>query len=342
MQSADELRKWLSNSTRYIEENAANLKAEELSDLFLELMLLSEREQKEKLTALLCGLKSNTALTLIGKLLTPSQFLALLEEPSTCTPSILNPLLAGLPEPLFIDCLSLASKEVLTQLGRQTFGEPIEHHLAAALSTIDNSLEQLYESLRVSEQDIQLLETSGLTGADLKRIKESVDAMGTKAHLMLRLLGNLLLLAWNSGRADMIDSLSLAKESTSKLIIQVIGQEGDSETPSSGLHYLLKLKLDAVYETKDPLKGKIPLSNDHPALEALSCLSLWYVQDYLENGLLNKKDIQSLDIEKDSTELHKIAKAKLESVGIKTVGDLKREKIYSLSLLKEFLQRLEE
>ncbi|CRX38329.1 hypothetical protein [Estrella lausannensis] len=342
MQSAEELRKWLGNSSRFIEENATNLKAEQLPDLFLELLLLPPQEQKEKLTALLSGIKSNSALTLIGKLLTPSQFLTLLEEPSTCTPSILNPLLAGFPEPLFLDCISLASKETLTALGRQTFGEPIEHHLAAAVQTVDNSLQQLYDSLKISEHDIQLLETGTLTGADLKRIKESFDSLGMKAHLILHLLGNLLLLAWNSGRAEMIDSLSTAKESSSKLIVQVIGKEGNGETPASGMYYLLKLKLDSVYETKDPQKGKVHLSNDHPALEALSCLSLWYVQDYLEKGLLDHEDIQSLDIEKDSTELHLLAKAKLERVGIKTVGDLKREKIYSIPLLNEFLHRVKE
>lgn len=338
MHSADEFRKWLSNSPRFIEENASNLKAEELSDVFLELTLLPPKEQKEKLAALLSGLKSNTALTLIGKLLTPSQLLSLLAEPSTCTPSILNPLLVGFPEALFIDCLSSAPREMLILLGKGAFGEPIEHHLTAALNVIDSSLQKLYESLRKSEQDIQLLETGNLTGADLKRIKESFDALGHKAEEMLRLLGNLLFLAWNSGRADLVDSLSLAKETTAKLITQVIGKDGDRETPSSGLYYLLKLKLDAVYEIKDPVKGKIPLSNDHPALEALSCLSLWYVQDYLSNGLLQDEDVKSFAIEKDSTELHQMAKAKLESAGLKTVGDLKRERIYSVALLKEHLQ----
>lgn len=333
----DELRDWLKKSAQVIEEEAATLPLEGLTDLLIELELLPPKEQQEKQAALFRGIKSAESLTLLGRALTTGQFLHLIENPSTCSPGILNPVLVGLPEALFSDFVAAASRESLTLLGKNAFGEPIEHHLSAVLNLIDKSLEELYESLRKSELDIAALEVNHLTASDLAMIKSSFEASGIKAQQMVLLLSNLLFLAWNSGRTDLIDSLSQAKEAATKLIVQVIGRDGNGESPASGLYYLLKLKLDSVFETKDPVKGRTPLSNEHPALEALSCLSLWYIQDYLKTGLIPEEALDSLDVEQDSAELCRIARARLEGLGIKTVGDLKRQHIYSLSMLRERL-----
>lgn len=322
MKSKDEIEALLNGSTENIRETVSTLEKEPLSALITAISTLNESAQKSKFFAVLSGLTTHESLEEVGRQMNIPLFSSLMEMDSKELASPLKPLLVGLPSKIFTAFLETAPLGSFENLKLDSASEPLQHHLIAAKAHAISTLEDLFEKEGELEAEIVQIEPQDLSSSDLLNIKKRLVAVYEKTKISNNLLDNMLLLAWNSGRSELIESLSLIKENTSKFL---------NHDEAQGLSYLLKSTLESVFEKEDSFGNRIALSDDFPALDALACFSLWYIQDYFNVGLLNKDDYENASDE----ELKQMAQKKLEDKGIKTVSDLKEKGIYSQKILRD-------
>ena len=125
----------------------------------------------------------------------------------------------------------------------------------------------------------------------------------------------------------------------------MIGFPGNDYILPKGLYAKFEEKLNTIYSGFNHGEG---LLDEDPAIEALANLSIWYLQDYWELGLLPEiSNIQQLDLDPKhynesersdfKADLFLKVRKNLESKGLKTVFDLKSNQIFSKGMLKNYL-----
>ncbi|MGZ3733154.1 MAG: hypothetical protein ACXU9U_05400, partial [Parachlamydiaceae bacterium] len=151
---------------------------------------------------------------------------------------------------------------------------------------------------------------------------------------------NALLLAWNANNTLLIESLSAYRERFEKFLFMAIGHPNHGENASSGLFKALDDALHVVFNLNRIEK----LDDSEPAIEALTCLSLHYAEDYWHVGLLPKvvdAEQLSLPILNRDPCLHERYRHEVEGnlhrLGLKTVKDFKRHHLVSKSLLRDYV-----
>nr|NGX58750.1 hypothetical protein [Chlamydiota bacterium] len=113
----------------------------------------------------------------------------------------------------------------------------------------------------------------------------------------------------------------------------------------TGIYLLFEQIISSPFASEDPNKT---LQDDEPGVEALAKLSLWYMKDYWEMGLLpsiKNEDQLKLDPEKHSDKecqeyrekLMEEVNDNLEKFDLKTVGDFKKVFIGSKELLRGYI-----
>jgi len=284
-------------------------------------------------------------LELVGVALTPEQFICVLDflnDKHTAYNEKLIPILAGLSHEVFFQALPNLQPAAITVLQHESITIPIQLHLTALTLEKFKMLDQLAALVLTLEALIEAINLENIGFTDIQEIEEKIDFLSLAVDTELNSLNKALSLAWNSDRIDLIEKLSLLKETIQKYSTFSIGnkkQQGEgSAIHAAGLYARLDNKLNCIYEG---------IHENIPAIEALAKLSIWYIQDYYEVGLLPEIESEKflgLDSathsEKERVEYREdlIGKVKnrLKAYGLLTIEDLKNAKIYSKKALKEY------
>lgn len=284
----------------------------------------------------------------LGKTLTSPQMLYVLDYKASLT-NKLSPILAGLSPEVFSQVLLLLTPEQLLVLQHESMTIPVQHHLTVLSLDKFKMLDYVAAMVLTLETLIEHLEVEKLGIADLSEIIDKIDQLSQGIDFELNILNKALSLAWNSDRADLIEKLSLLKETIQKYKTFSIGKKDSQE----GLYAKLNRKLNNVYNETNWTTDRGVIPENTPAIEALAKLSIWYIQDYFAIGLL--PEIQSgadLDLspakhsEKERFEykenlINKV-KNKLKELGLLTLEDLKKNRIYSKKGFQEYISNKSE
>lgn len=326
-------------SFKQIESGIAALRAESTSS-----RLLSAIE----------GVEEIRKLELIGSFLSAEQFSAILRSISEHKTSIdkLSPLLVGLPPSVFFESLQKAQDIHLESLKKEGILEPLEHHINLLFNTFETTLQKYQEKTEEIHRSIEEINSNFLTYSDLRSLENQIENLKGDYQATLDMIDKALAIIWNTHRLDLIEKLSQLKERASLQLIHNIGPDRPLIRDSDGLTGLLKKFLNQVYENHSDRAGanRTPdAEDDEKSLEGLTRLSIWYLNDYWEAGLLPEikkpENLEPASLHSEEEKLHHRqqlfdrVQSNLEHLGIETVGKLKKAQIFSKLMLKEFIEK---
>lgn len=294
--------------------------------------IYSQAQEKKELEAL-------------GKTLGLAQFLDLLDISSTMGEDLrqrLNPLLVGLPPAIFYEGLKVFSPDQLQVLCRVADDEPLQYHLTLVIHEMaDEGVRNAFQVTTLA-REITVYDVTKVTQGDLEGFRKRMrDAKAFFQHA-LKTLDHALTLAWNTNREGIIDKLTILKENWLRYVTAELGHAGDETHLATGIYLLFDDHFGAVY----PLSA---LSDDDAAFDALAALSVWYIEDYWNIGLLpgignadqlhlNPREHDEISQRLYRERLTTTARENLGAVGLNTVGDLKQQRLYSQRMLVRFIQ----
>lgn len=280
----------------------------------------------------------------LGKAVTAQQALAIIRSclrANVIEQSKLTPLLAGLQELTFRQMLSEAKNAEMQVMKRESLTEQVQHLLTLFISEMGNIIRDYTVAITALEKDIDVLSIDELSKEEVLTLFERIDAVSHLFSQALEQTNQALALSWNTMRLDLIEKLNAIKDVFYKFSALVIGHPRAAERSPRGLYAKLEEKLFLVYG--NPTNPMEIVRDDEPAFNSLSKLSIWYVQDYWDIGLLpgikNPQLLPEKDLSKNRENLIQEAKNNLEKTGLKTVKDLKEALIFSKATLKEFIDK---
>lgn len=330
MKSKEEIESLSQSSGDALKTSIESLDLSDLGQFLATISTFEEKERNTKFHTALSALSSHESFEVVGRFMTVPLFSSLMK--TTGQKAFIKPVLVGMPSAIFTSYLENAGLKSLEALKQESASEPLYTHLLAAQAYAIKDLEELFNQFESLKFEIMNAKIEEMTAEELAYILQSLDTLHERNAKACRLLDNMLLLAWNSGKSELIETLSTLKENASRLLNVDIGTKNGGKTPT-GLFYILKSKLDSVFQKKDNFGNSVPLPDDYPALEALSCFSLWYPQDYKKVGLIIGDKEEKLA----EADLYNLAKERLEKAGLLSLLDIKEKGIYSAKMLKEYL-----
>lgn len=289
----------------------------------------------------------NSSLEILGKALTPQEFIDILAhlESNNLPTSKLASLLVGLPSGVFAEALFSAPQKILAPLKGEGLMEPLEHHLTLFTHECMNRVQKCQEQTDALYEEINRL--------DIQRISSEIfDTFQTKFQIIigayysiLEAINKGLSIIWNAGRIDLIEKLMTLKETIHFELKMPL--KGESRQTAGMLPLYLEERLGKVYASAND-SFSVQLQDDDLASDGLAKLSVWYLKDYWELGLLPSiKNIEVIDKTHSEAnekanlhqqqELYNLVQSNLKRIGIHTVGDLKKARIYSKEALKKYI-----
>lgn len=288
----------------------------------------------------------------LGRMLTLPQFLDLLEVSNQLSEELrlrLNPLLVGLSPQIFYHSLHVLSTEQIQLLCRVADDEPLQYHLVLVIHELADQAEQCASSLEILAREIKLYDIAKTTHADVERFRRRMhEATGFFRDAFV-MIDRTLALAWNTNREEMIDKLTILKENWLRYVTTELGSPGDHTHSATGIYLLFDDHFGAIYSGGTGVHPLTALADDDAAFEALGALSVWYVEDYWELGLLpgieriEQLTLDPQDHDETSRRLYRerlttTARENLVALGLNTVGDLKQKRLYSRRMLARYVQ----
>ncbi len=310
----------------------------------------STDEMGKRICAFFLGLQTKEQVTAIGKVMNTRYTLKLIEEAVKLDHSQLwkiSSLLIGLTHRVFLKVLDSASPKELEVIQHEALKEPIQHHLTVFVHEISQEVDvKAGQVLELCEK----AEKTPVSEVDYETLHDwlgQIDHISKSFEPQIIKLNRALGIAWNSNRPDLIDRMNQILETihrTQKLMIGI--QRTESGGPT-GFYKILEDNLCAVFGKQEDPKA---LLDTEPAVEALAKLSLWYLEDYWNAGLLPRiKDQADLHLDpkthsdKECQEFRELLMTEvnhnLEDLNLQTVGDFKTAFIGSPEMLKETIQR---
>jgi hypothetical protein len=313
----------------------------------------SDTEWREKLAALIEGLTEYPALEAVGKALNLTQAKHILDEAAKTDKNghwKLSPILVGMPHPLFSQLLISCTPSQLNTLKQEVITEAVQHHLTVLTHEITHQIPEFALKLEGLTLEIDQINGLHLGHAELKAITNHIDQCSQFYEKKIQLINQILTLAWNTNRTDLIEKLGTAKEVSMKLLGTIIGNRRTLHEAPTGLFAILESHLYQVFGDKENATDILANEDDEPAIEALVKFSLWYLKDYWDVGLLPRiKNSDELDIDANLNshqermeyreKLFGEVNENLKRIGLTTVGELKKNKIFSRKILEEYLTR---
>lgn len=312
-----------------------------LSDIQIKYSITLLESHPAKLLNIIQILNSPKALEAVGEALSANQFLTILSDFSkeqSPHPKLL-PLLVGLPFPIFFKSLFSINKIELDLLKKEGLLEPLEHHLNALIYEIEKILAEYIQKNEDFSNEIINLPFEDLGYEDIEYLESKINSLKHQFQTFLSIIDKGLSIVWSTDRIDLIEKMSHHKE----LAVLQYHSYTDTQSLFNPLAKLLH-RLDSIY-SGDPH----PLNDNEASIEALTRLSLWYLNDYWEMGLLpeiKKKSQLAPDLDKngaqkklkDEKEIYNTVKNNLKQLGLETLQDLKQNRIYSKKTLQEFIR----
>lgn len=310
----------------------------------------SDLEWKARFSAAIGGLCDHLALENVGRYLKSSHFLYLLshkKEIEGANQDKLTSLLVGMPNQVFNEILSNLSENEKLLLQQEAGTEPLQHQLTLFSHEMIFQLEILTDKLREMEREIDNIIQSQITYQILESYYRGIESLRNIVDAELQKINNALALSWNTSRSDLIEALSFQKECRQKYRCYVIGHPPTETKSAAGFYARLICRLNEIFTDNRSPNNIEALRDDEPAIEALVKFSLWYLQDYVEVGILHKtlseldlNNLQYTDQQRAEhrASLYKEAQKNLEEIDLVTVKDLKEKQIFSKEILKEYIK----
>lgn len=320
---------------------------EEIYRLMASISDLQDGEWKRKTVSLYNMIQKKEQLEAAGKAATPYQLLEIISSSQGSDTEKLSAVLIGSPPLIFRRMLSLASQEQIQQLKKESGLEPLQYHLTRLLHEIGNEIDESTQAMAEIEADIDQVDPEYYSKADADLLISRLDKIARRFQNSLDEVNLLLGIAWNTNRADLIEKLNGIKDIYQKFSALVIGNPRSHSSLPTGFYAKLEEKLLSIYGNPLNPKDVEALQDDEPAMEALGKLSIWYLKDYWEIGLLPAiTSIDQLSLKGEHSEQERAtyrdclfaeAKRNLEMAGLATVRDLKTAFIFSKQTLKDYL-----
>lgn len=257
------------------------------------------------------------------------------------------PILVGMSQGIFYQLMGSLSPEEEHLFKEFGSTEPLLHKLAILAHDWKQDLEALVKDIYEVAAKIESINLTLITKQDIFTTRKEIDELDHFIEEHLLILNCALIIAWNSKRVDLIDSLSTLKDLYLRTFSILIGHTKVNDANATGLYKKLEDRLNQVY-SYDSEFTLAPFNDLDPAIEALTSFGIFYLEDYVELGLLpdirSVKDLKSSLRKKNIQELTPylesiIAQVEetLKSLGLKNVKSFKDAKIYSKDMLKEYL-----
>lgn len=305
----------------------------------------ADQDWKKKLHQLFIRLP-NSPVESFGRALTSVQFLEILRftgalQDDNGNRKKITSLFVGISPKVFLDILSQSSQTELAFFREEAVTEPVQHHLSLIAHELTKRFNDLCDQIVLKEREIEGINLQTIGNKELDTLNSQFDLFNKEGKAILNLANRTLAIAWNTNRSDLIQELGRIKELCQKCLIDSIGTMETREDPSTGLYHLMDKKVQHLFSDLDSNGNQTIMKDSTPALEALVKFSVWYIQDYVDVGLLSEAQFQREDVDhdlKNRDQLFMLAEENLGKMGLKTLLDLKNAKIYSKQALKEFIK----
>ena len=306
---------------------------------------------KEKLHQLYLHFPSKTPIEKFGNALNKAQTLEIMHfvknngHNNISYRQKLSALFAGISSLVFREVLFQASPEELSFLREEAVTETIQHHLSRITNDLNSEFNDYCNKIAEKENEIRNLDFQNMGKVSILNVYTSIGSFHEAGISILNHTGRALTIAWNVNRGDLIQDLGRIKELCQKYLKETVGKDALDEIPASGLYQLLEKNVDELFSDKDANGNPSLMKNSTPALAALVKFSVWYIQDYVEVGLLpaiiqtdDQDSKHELDNLKQREQLFIAAERNLSKIGLNTLADLKRARIYSKKALMEYIR----
>ena len=221
--------------------------------------------------------------------------------------------------------------------------EPLQYQLTQFIHEGESLWHQTNHDIEQLIVDIRLFKYNEINENILDLLEEKISAI--KDHLLeyLECINKALSIVWHTNRTDLIDKLSALNETFHHLLQDSLGHSSTLDILSTGLYATLEASLCDIYDNSF-------LTDKDAAIEGLTRLNIWYLEDYWKIGILpmiEKMEDLNLDPDKfDETsclehhqKLFSLVQQQLKRLHIETVSDLKKAHIYSKSLFLKYIER---
>ncbi|MFI5344561.1 MAG: hypothetical protein ACHQUC_10110, partial [Chlamydiales bacterium] len=306
----------------------------------------------QRLVAIIQDTEEPMRLEAVGKGFSLQQFLIILSSIAQHALPIgkLSPLLVGLAPAIFQQALHQLNFEQLSVLKQESLTEPLQHQLTLFIHALERVC-QVQESviLQIGQKVSELGQTEDLTHSTINQIENRIDTLKKFGDEILQAIDQAQAITWNTNRLDLIANLNQLKERFHHQVLHQIGSKSSEDYLATGLFANLEKFLFGAFGLSQGSKqANDALKDEDAAIEGLAKFSIWYLPDYWEVGLLptipNPEKLEldpSMHSEKERFDhrqlLFSLVQQNLDKLSLTTVGDLKKFKIFSKRMLKDFI-----
>jgi len=316
---------------------------EEITSFIAFLGLINDPSIIEKTRAVIAQVTDLAQLESIGKGMNSDQIFDTINQAIQGNANVISKIpsiIIGLNHMVFAQVVSRANEEQLNYLKREGESEPIQHQLTILTHLLHNHTHPLLKEIDFLEHEIKTMPIENLSDKKVNEWVHGTQAYHQKIVSYLITFQNALSIAWHTNRPDLIDGLSVNKEVIQRYLASVLGHSESKTHSSTGLYALIEWKLTHVYGDSENENDVEALKDNEPAIEGLTKLGIWHVEDYWDIGLLPhvKKKEELLNKDKKAEILNEV-KLKLSKIGLNCVGDLKQQRIFSKDSLAAYIKK---
>ena len=317
---------------------------QELAESFVLLQNEEIQNREGKMIALFEFIDASEQLEALGKNLSVQQFLHLLDflVAHDSYQNTLSTLLIGLRSEIFCKALNFFQSGHLALFKEEGKLEPLHYHLTQFVHEGESLYQHIDRQIERFEESLQTIGGEELTVERLENLVSQISPFRNKLLDCLERISVALSIAWNTDRIDLIEKLSGINEALQRLLVLFIGHPASDNLPSTGLYLRIEQILSTIFDSS--------LKDEDASIEGLTRLSVWHLKDYWELGLFpHIHQLEELDLDAAQPEgkqrevrhqhLFSHVQQQLERLKIGTVGDLKREHLFSKPLLKAYIDR---
>lgn len=342
----------LSAGPEEIEKIISKMDTIQISELVTAIKENSCEDWELKIRSAIIGLSKREELEAVGVSLTIDQFMTVLDSCLHVGNKHhwkLSPLLVGMNHQKFSEVVEKLSDEQLQVFKEEGVTEPIQHHLTTLTHELESEIEKGEAGIDKLYEKVDRFHSEEIGLHDVKEVIKEIELFQNFFEQLFNKSNKALAIAWNTKRLDLIESLSKIKGACQKFVLYGLGSPPNDQQIATGLYQLIEEKLFEVYGNSLDADDAEAVRDSEPAMEGLVKLSVWYLRDYWEIGLLPHIDNkESLDLNLEThSEIERVryredlftkAQNNLSLLGLTTVKDLKENFIFSRKSLQEFIQ----
>lgn len=325
------------------------VEAETLTALMPKIDAGADDEWKAKTMAVVEALEDRELLEAVAQGMGTHQAgLVLMVEGQTNSHPLLSPLWVGLRPEVFDVLISTASVKQLQIMQHEAAYEPLQSRLLDLAERHREREQSFDKEIRQLAQEITGITNNSLTQAMLQDIRDGLENLRERIDEASHKLDKALAIAWNSDRADLVDTYTTLKERFHRDAVYGVGFPLNGPEAASGLYAELQNKLERPFMVSHDPEENGFLEGNAPGAEALARLSVWYLKDYWEIGLLpgltdkDVAEIQAIRRLSDEETVHREtmrqqALGRLADIGLTTVKDFRDKEIFSKQMLIDYV-----